>query len=257
MTANRIWMLATALGIAAILGLGYLLGFAPLLAQAASARDQTTSVEQTNLAQQNLLAQMKSQFERIDEIEAELQAQRLSIPTELDSDFLLRQLAAAHATSKARVQGITIGEAQPYGLDPNLVSSDPNVPVSGAATFEGLYTVPVSITFAKGTTGEQVMAFAGRLQRGPRLFLVTSVKKGSEDDGGGSITAYMFVMSFPDDTPGSAGATYDDVLAQWLPRPLTAWGGTGSAVLDPDGSAAPEETPDDTETPDPEGTPAP
>jgi len=257
-TANRIWIFAAVIGIAAVLGLGYVLGFAPLMVQTATAREQISAVEQTNLAQQNLLAQMQQQFERMDEIEADLAAQRLSVPTELDSDFLLRQLAEAGSKSGVRVERITVGQAQPYGLSADQIASDPGAPVSGEAAFEGLYTVPISIDFAKGTTSEQIMSFAAELQRGPRLLLVTSVSKSSDDGGvAGSLTAYMFVLSHPDDTPGVAGDAYAEALAKFTPRPLTAWGGTGSAVLDPEESPAPEQTPDATETPDPEGTPTP
>lgn len=256
MNANRIWAIATVLAIGAVLGLGYLLGFAPLMAQTADARASIQGVEESNAAQHAVLEQMKDQYERIDEIEELLAQQQLSIPTELDSDFVLAYLAAVQGASQARVETITIGEAQPYGLSPDQVAADPAAPVSGTATFEGLYTVPITIDFYKGTTAEQIVAFAGEMQNGPRLFLVTNVTKLTADDGAaGSIRAYMFVMSHPDDTPGAAVDAYDEALADYVPKALKPWGWQAGATTPP--PAESEEAASSEEAPAPETSPTP
>lgn len=201
MRGIRIWWFGTALVIATVLALGWLLGVSPLLAQAASAAAERANVEQTNQLQAARLAQMRQQYERLDEIAAELEELKRSVPSEVDSDVIYDYLWEIQQATGAPVATIMTGEAQPYGVaDPTAGGA------GGAAGIPNLHTVPVDITFRPTATVAQVLAFAGALQDGPRLFLVTDVVA-TEHDGRSSaaISAFMFVISDPDDTPGSAG----------------------------------------------------
>jgi hypothetical protein len=246
----------TAVVIGAVLALGWFLGVSPLLNGAAQAETDRQAVEQTNAAQQAQLAAMKEQFDRLDELEAELADLRLAIPSEVDSDFIYGYLAGIQAGVPTVVETIVTGEAVPYGQvtdTPDGETVDPST-AAGATQFEGLYTVPITITFAKGVTWPEIVTFAGAMQVGPRVLLVTSITRPTQSDGSsGTITAYMFVMAESDDTPGSAAHSHDEALEDYTQGPLAPWGTQGS------GTPAPTPTPSGsaTPTPTPTGTPAP
>jgi hypothetical protein len=258
MNANRIFALVTALVIAAVLGLGWLLGLSPLLAAAAQADQDRIAVEQTNLAQQATLASMKADFDRLDEIEGDLQALRVAIPNEVDSDWIYWYLDGIQRGTGAFVESITIGAAAPYGQTAEAAEAPAAdaAPTSGVAQFEGLYTVPVTITFVKDVLAPDIVAFAGSMQHGPRIFLVTAITRPASSDGtAGTITAYMFVMADRDDTPGASAGSHDDALAGYSVPPVKLW---GSQDPDAEDSApSPTPTPEETETPDPSGSPTP
>jgi hypothetical protein len=253
--ATRIFGLVTAIVIAAILGLGWLLGLSPLLTAAAQAEDERALVEQNNLAQQATLAAMKADFERLDDIEAEIEAFRVAIPNEVDSDVLYDYLSRIQA-GVPNVDAITTGEAVPYGQIegvPDSGAADPSQAPVGVAQFDGLYTVPVTIDFVKGTTADEIIAFAGAMQNGPRIFLVTAITRPVGSDGSaGTITAYMFVLAERDDTPGSSAGEHDPVLDAYSRGLVGPWGKAG-------GSSDPSPTPtsSETETPAPGETPSP
>lgn len=195
MNSIRIWWFGTALLIATVLGLGWLLGVSPLLAQAATAAAERANVELTNQAQEARLAQMRLQYERLDEIAAELDELKQSVPGEVDSDAIWQHLWSIQVATGAPVATIMAGEAQPYGTGD--AGASPGIP--------SLHTVPITITFQSTGRIDQVLAFAGAMQRSPRLFLVTQVVA-TENDGSlsAAITAFMFVISDPDGTPGSS-----------------------------------------------------
>lgn len=256
MNANRIFAMATALVIAAVLGLGWLLGVSPLLAAADQADQERITVEQTNLAQQTTLAAMKAEFDRLDEIEDQLQALRVAIPNEVDSDTIYAYLAGIQNGTAAFVESITTGEAAPYGQTSETSQAPPGEgeAPSGVAQFEGLYTVPVTITFVKGVSVAEIIAFAGAMQNGPRIFLVTAITRPASSDGSsGTITAYMFVLADRDDSPGASAGALDEALAGYPIPVIKRWGPQGS---DAEEATAPP-TPEETAAPTPSGTPTP
>jgi hypothetical protein len=254
MNTNRIFAIVTAVAIAAILGLGWFIGLSPLLASAAQADQERIVVEQTNQAQQATLANMKADFERLDEIEAELKALRVAIPSEVDSDVIYAYLARIQGGASARVETINTGEAVPYGAstdDPDAVPTEEGT-TAGVAQFEGLYTVPITITFFKGTSVTDAIAFAGAMQNGPRIFVVTAITRPASSDGSaGTITAYMFVMAERDETPGSSAGDHDPSLDKYTRGPIGRWGSDGEVLPEP------TSTPGETETPAPSDSPAP
>jgi hypothetical protein len=252
--ATRIFGLVTAIVIAAILGLGWLLGLSPLLNAASQADEERALVEQNNLAQQATLAGMKADFERLDEIEAEIEAFRVAIPNEVDSDLIYDYLARIQGAVATSVEKITTGEAVPYGQVDSVPADDggdPSQAPVGVAQFDGLYTVPVTIDFLKGTPAEEIIAFAGAMQNGPRIFLVTAITRPvGSDASAGTITAYMFVLAERDDTPGVSAGDHDPVLDTYTRGVVGPWGKAG-------GPSAPSPTPSETGTPAPSDSPSP
>jgi len=125
------------------------------------------------------------------------------------------------------------------------------------ASIPNLYTVPVTITFTDNTAA-QVLSFVAALQRGPRLFLVTSVTGSGSDggsEGGGTsatVTAFMFVLADP-------SATADDATEALLEHGFDAT--QAATPIGPKPTATPTPTPTPSEsatpTPTPTGTPAP
>jgi hypothetical protein len=256
---NRIWALATLLVIAAVVILGWLLGVSPLLNAAAAADADRVTVEQNNQAQTVALAQMKADFERLDELQTQIDSLKLSIPNEVDSDYLYSYLSGLDALSI--IDDVNTGEAQVYGIatpadgsatvapattDP--ATGDPAAVPATVPGVENLYTVPVTITFRKGVTGDLILAYAGLLQNGPRIFVITKIGREVGVETSGTITAYMFVISAPDDSPGSTFGEYVDLLKNVKPMVIKPWG--------PDGTA-PLPTPTESATPDPSGTETP
>lgn len=271
MMSNRIWALGAGILVVAVLALGYLLGVAPLLAQAKIADDQRLSVEQSNQAQVLKLAQMKADFDRLDELEEQVGALRLSIPGEVDSDVIYAYLSGLQAGTGAPVESIVTGEAQVYGAPPieggtpapaattapeEGATTDPTAAPATVAGVENLYTVPVTITFQSTATAEQVLAFAGAMQSGPRLFLVTAIARQTGTESA-AITAFMFVISDPDETPGAASGELDEAIAAFKPRPFVPWKKVPGVTPTPTDSATPAPTDSATPAPTVTGTPAP
>ncbi|MEO8529353.1 MAG: hypothetical protein ABI435_09750 [Pseudolysinimonas sp.] len=258
MNPNRIWAIGTVLVIGAVLGLGWLLGVSPLLAQTADAATQRAGIEQSNVAQEAVLAQMKADYSHLDELQNQLAVEKLSIPSEVDSDAIYAYLAGIQAGGLAPIDSITTGEAQLYGGAgaENAPASDTATPTAGVATIDGLYTVPVTVTFTKEATAAQILGFAWAMQNGPRLFVVSSIARstssGSKVESTATITASMFVMSDPDSTPGSSAGVYEDLILQQPLPEFKPWpaskDGTG-ATPNPTGTPTPGATPTPTPTP--------
>ena len=253
MTGTRIWALGTTVVIVVVLALGYLLGVSPMLTRLAAAEEELASAEATNQAQQATLQVMKAQYEDLPALQEELQALRVSIPGVVDSDFIYKLLADYQFGSATAVSSIITGEAQPYGVTPE---GEPTT--DGVNAVPNLYTVPVTITFTD-TPGELALAFVAGLQRGPRLFLVTSFSGGEGENGGETITvtAYMFVLSDPGADPEEAHAALTE--KPWDVNRLLVPLGPVVTPADDDSSEgeSPEPDPGATPTPTPTGTPAP
>lgn len=253
MTGTRIWALGTAVVIIAVLALGYLLGISPMLARLSAAELELANAEANNQVQLGTLQVMKAQFEDLEALEDELEVLRIAIPGAIDTDFIYGLLAGYQTATGTNVTGITTGEAQPYGAP-----TDAEATTEAVASIPNLYTVPVTITFSDNTAS-QVLSFVAAMQRGPRLFLVTSVT-GSGSDGaeGGStsatVTAFMFVLADP-------AATADDATEALLEHGFDATQAATPIGPKPTPTATPTPTPTPSEsatpTPTPTGTPAP
>lgn len=247
MNANRIFAIVTVIVIGAVFGLGWFLGVSPLLTQAALADADRAAAEQVNFAETAKLEQMRATHERVGELEAELAELRVSIPAEVDSDFIYRLFADYQAASGVVVKTITTSEAVPYGTV--TAGGDAAVPAPAPAPTDGsggtptatapgeFYTVPLTFGFESQPVAS-VYAFAEGLQASPRLFLVTSIV--ADSTASSTITAYMFVMR-DDDAPRAAAYLALNGLL------------TEKAA----GKVAPEPTPEPTPSPGETGEPTP
>jgi hypothetical protein len=255
---NRIWALGTAVAIIAVLALGYLLGVQPMLNRLDTAKAELVSTQANNAAQQATLAVMKGQYETLDELRDELEVLRISIPGALDSDFVYVLFAQYAVSAGATIESITLGEAQPYG-----VTADGTPTVEGVNPVANLHTVPVTVSI-RGEFAAPALGFIAGLQRGPRLFLVTSFSAGGGDGGSegaeeaiSTITGFMFVLADPTASPEDATkALIDHPLdpEQFTkplggPRPTPTPTPTDTATPDPSESATPTPTPTSTTGP--------
>ncbi len=253
MTGTRIWALGTAVVIIAVLALGYLLGISPMLARLSAAELELANAEANNQVQLGTLQVMKAQFEDLEALEDELEVLRIAIPGAIDTDFIYSLLAGYQSATGTNVTGITTGEAQPYGA-PTDAEGSAEASAEAVASIPNLYTVPITITFTDNTAG-QVLSFVAAMQRGPRLFLVTSVTGSGASEGGGNtstVTAFMFVLADP-------SATADDATEALLEHGFDAT--QAATPIGPKPTATPTPTPTPSEsatpTPTPTGTPAP
>lgn len=234
MKGNRIWVLVTLVVIAAVLGLGWLFAVSPLLTQAQAAELQRQEAELTNAAQAAALAQMKEQFAQLDELELDLEALQLSVPSDVDSDYVYALLSTYQAETGATASLVTLGDAVQFGIPvaeevTTATPSGPSGPTATGRLASDLYTVPVTITF-DATPLDSVLAFVNRLQHGPRLFLVTSVTTSNQAS---TITAYMFVIYDATQSPEVQEETQPTPLPTATPTATPTPGETGEPTPTP------------------------
>jgi Tfp pilus assembly protein PilO len=238
MRSPRTWHLIAVLAVLVIVALGWFLGASPLLQQAAAADQSRAQVQQQNAQQRTVLASMRGQYDKLDELQAQMASLQLSVPGTADLDDFFDQVAAIASASGASITSITAGEAQPYGLTAggsgtpakSAASSTPQptssatpaasatpapaataaAPVAAAPkTPTGdlaskLYVVPIDISLSSGPS--QVTAFVNGLQTGKRLILVSSMAYTSSP-AGGTVSGFVFVVHDPSASAASPSPT--------------------------------------------------
>ncbi len=222
MNSPRTWHLITGLAVVVIVALGWFLGASPLLQQAATADASRLQVQQQNQQQRIVLTSMQGQYQKLDQLKAQMAGLQLSVPGTADLDDFFDQVSAIASSSGASISSITAGEAQPYGATSGTGSSSkssatsqpppsatpapsgapvpaptPTVPTAATAKAPSgdlaskLYVIPIDITLTSGS--DQVTAFVDGLQNGKRLILVSSMAFTSSPDGG-TVSGYIFVV---------------------------------------------------------------
>ena len=194
MNRDRILTLALVGAIALVGILGWIVGVSPVLSQVAAADDERSSVTSTNDLNATKLVALKKQFENIGETQAKLDKLRVSIPAAPDMPTLLRTIkefgdGQGITLKSVEVSGVTAYVA-PVAATPAVTPGSPAVtstptpsPSAPAASTtapaatpaspsSGMHVIPIKVSVSG--TYEQVMAFAGAIQSGPRLFLVTA-----------------------------------------------------------------------------------
>ena len=212
MTGNRLWMLGVALASVVVIALGWVLGISPVLTQADLASSQAKAAVAQNTAQQASLAKLKSQYDKLPELSADLKKLQLAVPETANLDDFLDQLQAIAQSTGVSITAFTAAEGTLYGGGTAAAPAAPAptataTPAPGdtsaasakAATPAGitdrLFSVPVTVT-VQGIP-EQVMAFTDASQKGIRFFLVTGDQfagAASADGGGGTLTGFVFVV---------------------------------------------------------------
>ncbi|MES2093720.1 MAG: hypothetical protein V4531_07905 [Actinomycetota bacterium] len=195
MNRDRILTLAIVGAIAVVGILGWIVGVSPILSQVSAAEEQRSSVASVNDLNAIKLVALKKQFENIGETQAKLDTLRGSIPTDADMPTFLRTIK-----EYGDAQGITLKSVEVSGVSAYVApvaatppatpgatattptpTPSPSAPAAGttapavtpASPTSGLYVVPIKVSVSG--TYEQVMAFAGAIQAGPRLFLVNTL----------------------------------------------------------------------------------
>lgn len=254
MTATRIWTVAAVALIAAILGLGWLLGVAPLLAQASTADSERANVEAQNAAHEASLTIMKADFERLDEIEAELAGLQRSIPPgERVTAFasFVESVVSAHGLS---LRSIVAGEL-PFG------ATDAEVAGATAGLGGSALSIPAGTVFALPVTiglegePEAVMDAVRALQTGERLFLVGNVtfsRGGVGSTPGATVVGYIFLL-----TDRQLAATPEEAATAPEPGPGTTYQVPDLDAALPEWLGGEGQTPGETPAPDPSSTPTP
>jgi len=262
MNATRLWTFGAVVVIAAILVLGWLIGAAPLLQQAGAADSDRTAVETQNLAQRAALETMKADFERLDEVQAELAELQASVPAEEQADYFARGVEQAALRHGVRPTSVVVGEL-PFlggatGEEPLALSGTGGVATSTPAGT--VYALPVTIGLEG--TGLDIMATLRDLQALPRLFLVTGVTVTSAEVDGelptGTISGYIFILTdralaptpedaaaatTPENTSNYEVPDLNEALPEWLggegTAPSTVTGGGATPTPTPTGTSAP------------------
>lgn len=206
---NRLWIpVAAILGIA-ILAMGWFLGVSPKLDEMNAANEQRASVEAQNRIHEARLAELKKQFEKIDELRADLALDQVALPPGDELSTFLGQLHSLEGSSGVVLQTFSASDGQSY------------LPAEGAEAPSGLVTadnfIAITIDLTVSGTREQVIDFVNDLQYGDRLFLVTKLTVSKtegqqETDAGdytGSISGFVYVLvdpSAPPPTPTPVGS---------------------------------------------------
>jgi len=207
---NRLMMIVAVLAGVAVLALGFLLGVQPQLAAAAEARSQQESVDAQNEALRATTQQLRSESERLPDLRTELAAAAASVPADPAMPTLLRQLDEMAAGAGVTVSGFTTADAVSYEVPASAAApaADASASTEGTAPAEGeaapeattpaepaappLATDPLvtaatfsTIAVTVDVQGEyaQALEFVDRLQKGDRLFLVTSITSSEPEEG--------------------------------------------------------------------------
>lgn len=210
MDSNRIKMIVAALSGVAVLALAFFLGVQPQLTAASAAADQRSSVEQQNQGLRSTLAQLVAENDKLSTLTADRDARRSSVPDGADMPELIRQLDDMASAAGVPVTSFTAGDAVSY-----TVPSSAEVPAADPAAGEpaaaegsdtstaapaeaAVPTAPATVTDPSVTAAnfstiavtvdiegsyDQALDFVDRLQKGPRLFLVTTITSSEPESG--------------------------------------------------------------------------
>lgn len=253
MDRHRLMMIVAVLTGVAVLALGFLLGVQPQLAATAEARSQQEGVDAQNDALRATTAQLRAESERLPELTTELDARRGSVPSAADMPTLLRQLDEMATGAGVTVSGFTTADAVAYVAPEAPVASGTDAaapaegtPAEGAeggstdgtatdgATADAAEpTAPPVVTDPLVTTADfssiavtvdvqgsfaQALEFVDRLQKGDRLFLVTSITSSDDEEADAGVGAQtwtvgglVYVMT---DTSATGGSTTPVAPAQ-------------------------------------------
>jgi Tfp pilus assembly protein PilO len=238
---NRIKMIIAALSGVAVLALGFLLGVQPQLASASAAAEQRASVEEQNEGLKATLAQLVAENDQLAALTADRDARRASVPDGADMPALIRQLDEIADAAGVPVTSFTTADAVSYEMPASATAPAADAPAAestdGATAAPAEAAAPVApttftdpaVTAANFSTiavtvdvegsYDQALDFVDRLQKGSRLFLVTTItstesEAGAEGDAEAApgaqtwtVGGLVFVLQDGDDASADGGAT--------------------------------------------------
>ncbi len=247
MDKNRLLMIGVILAIVVVAGLGYVLGVQPQLAAAQASDLQRSTIAAQNATTEADLAKMRSDYSNLGALKAKLATLQTSIPSSPALDKFLQDVYVLASSTGATVTAFTPADAVAYvppvapvtapaatgttsGSSPSPTPSPSLAPAAPAApqapavqsnpliTAQNFVAIPVKIGIQANDAA--AFAFLDKLQKGKRLFLVTSFSAGGSagtatpgSPSAGStytIGGYVYVLASPKAgsiSPGAAGST--------------------------------------------------
>ena len=106
MNARRLWQIGGTLFIAAIFVLGWFVAVSPVLAEAARNELNRAAVAEQNQGHEATLASLKSEYENIDALRAQLDDLATAIPSDIALAALVRDISAAASSSGVVISAI-------------------------------------------------------------------------------------------------------------------------------------------------------
>ncbi len=237
MDKNRIWLIGSVLLIAVTVVLGYMIGISPQLEEAARADEAKAGVEAQNALYEIELARLESQFANIGELQAELDDLRLEVPAEARFPDLIKQLEASASKHKVTMTVMSVSDPQLYvpipveapaapaegenGADTEGASADTAAadaavtpvaptPLPAGVDSENFVAIPISMAVTGDYQG--VLNFMESVQKGKRLFLVTTFSSAADTkavadggEGGDTMPAETDVPANPAEPSPPAG----------------------------------------------------
>lgn len=201
---NRIITFGLAGLMVVVAATGWLLGISPLLDEANGADEQRASVAGLNDVNQAKVAELKTKFENLDEITGQVAALRTSVPEGLDIPALLREINGFCASNGVTLVSLTVDTAEvltpspapaaPVDAAAPATPDDGTVaPAAAAPTGPLLVRAPIQVTVLGDYAA--VMAFAGSLQTGSRLFLAKSFAATQSPEGfSGVLGGFVYAL---------------------------------------------------------------
>ncbi|MET4780454.1 hypothetical protein [Glaciihabitans sp. UYNi722] len=219
MNRDRIITLGIIGAIVVVGVLGWFIGASPILSQASAADDQRSSLLSVNDINQSKITLLKKQFAAINTVQKDLDTLRTSVPSDEDMAVFLREINTYGSQFGVSLTSVTVSDAAKYVAPaapvtvPTPAASNAPTPTptptpTGSAATPATPTVPSSklvvipVTIVVSGTYANVMSFAGAIQGGPRLFLVSTLTTTSGEKGfTGSIVGTAYALPAPDATP--------------------------------------------------------
>jgi Tfp pilus assembly protein PilO len=219
MSRTKLWIAGITLVAVVIVLLGWFVGIEPKLAEARKADAERASVATVNQTHETTLLKLRKLDDRLPQLEKELAALRVALPTDTAVSTLLGQLNELALQNSVGIQSITAGTPleltapapvpgevpAPAGSTedapateapaPDAPAADAPVPAAVPAD-TGLVSIPVTV-IVTGDAGS-LASFLKSVQYGPRLFLVTDLVIDIEGSGGKStIDGLIYVLPDP------------------------------------------------------------
>jgi Tfp pilus assembly protein PilO len=227
------WILGAVLLGLVVIALSWFVLASPVLDEAAIAQEDAEAAELRNgqLRVQN--AALKEEFERLPELEAELAALQVHVPTTpliTEYNLTLGQLAQGRGVTILTVETGPAVEVMPVAP----VDGAAEVIPTAADGVSGLYAIPLTIG-ALGTYDNTTLLLDDLQQANPRLLSVTGLTIEGQDEAEASggrpatargdaeqtITGYLYVLS-PDATVTVDAPADDPAAAEAAPVEATS-----------------------------------
>jgi hypothetical protein len=272
---NRLWILVAGMLAVAVIALGWFLGISPKLAEASTASDQREGIEATNEQYRQETDQLKSDFENLAPLKAELAEMVGQLPANANYSAFLDEVDALASAESVDVANVSFGAPAVLPVEGAAAAETVPAPADGEATNAvpsgSVITIPTTLTIT-GSFGD-LRAMIGKLQTGDRLFLISGLdfsETGATDvaadasSGGYSVgvTGLLYVLtdgttlitSAPEDavkTDNSADPS-DEATGEPTPSPSPT-----SVETTPTPTLTRTSAPTDGETATPSGSPTP